>query len=114
MGTLHYADAAPIDLDDATLEHLRVLATTRLRRRESFTLAIRSAAGLEEYWVHPAVPLRFVHGCAAPAPLDPDILRRMSGEISATGRLTLCAGGGRLHASSPKDTRRRSAFERAA
>lgn len=76
MGTLLYgATTAPIAMDDRTLAHLKVVITTKLRRRESFTLTWQDGTDDEPgrsstLWLHPAIPLMFVFDDPAPADLD--------------------------------------------
>jgi hypothetical protein len=58
-----------------------VVATTKLRRGESFTLTWRHAAGAPEgrtsIWMQPAIPLRFVFDEPEPERLDPEYLRSL-------------------------------------
>ena len=65
MGNLFYGNTAdPIEMPDRLLSHVKVVAATKLRRGESFTLTLRhpegAAAGRTTIWMQPAIPLRFV------------------------------------------------------
>ncbi|MFS0853260.1 hypothetical protein [Microbacterium sp. 179-I 3D4 NHS] len=64
MGHLNYGNsAARIEMDDTVLGHLRAVAVTKLRRKESFALTIPMKGGaVETLWVHASIPLRFVMG----------------------------------------------------
>lgn len=64
MGSIHYGQhAAPIQVDDRTLAHLKIVVATKLRRGESFTLSWQHGGddppGRSTIWLHPAIPLRF-------------------------------------------------------
>ncbi|OAN41390.1 DUF7882 family protein [Microbacterium sp. H83] len=63
MGQLRYGDAnQPIDVDDRLLQYIQIIAATKLRRHESFTLTwVRSdGGGRETLWMQPSIPLHFV------------------------------------------------------
>lgn len=62
MGRLTYGTtAAPIEVDDELLAHLRLVIVTKLRRNESFPLTLPIGDGaVETLWVHASIPLRFV------------------------------------------------------
>ncbi|WP_394194923.1 hypothetical protein [Microbacterium foliorum] len=61
MGYLTYGStAAPIEIDDDLLTHLRLVIVTKLRRNESFPLTLSIGDGaIETLWVHASIPLRF-------------------------------------------------------
>ncbi|AZS39027.1 hypothetical protein ABTZ44_14105 [Microbacterium oxydans] len=61
MGQLSYAGESQIvEIDDATLAHLRLVTVTKLRRGESFPLTLRtSRSGTETLWMHASIPVRF-------------------------------------------------------
>jgi hypothetical protein len=61
MGHLNYGNSAHIEMDDVVLAHVRAVAVTKLRRKESFALTVPMKDGsVETLWVHPSIPLRFV------------------------------------------------------
>ena len=83
MGLLYYGtDAPPAEIPDRVLAHLKVVATTKLRRGESFTVTWRHATdageGRTSIWMQPAIPLRFVFDEPEPAMLDPDYLHSLA------------------------------------
>ena len=64
MGRLYYGNATDaIVMPDHTLAYLRVIATTKLRRSESFSVSWRHpddvAGGRSTIWLHCSIPLRF-------------------------------------------------------
>lgn len=63
MGRLYYGNTTDgIEIPDRELAHLRVLATTKLRRSESFSVSWTRAdcpEGRSTIWVHASIPLRF-------------------------------------------------------
>ena len=83
MGYLHYgADPQPLEIDDWTLAHLRVVVTTKLRRNESFTLTCRrpedEAERRTSLWLQPAIPLRFEYSLDETQTLDTDYLHELA------------------------------------
>lgn len=83
MGFLHYgADKHPIEIDDRTLAHLKVVVTTKLRRNESFTLTWKYTDDNGErrtaLWLQPAIPLRFEYAATDTEVLDPDLLQQFA------------------------------------
>ncbi|WP_348790032.1 hypothetical protein [Leifsonia sp. NPDC080035] len=61
MGSLSY-DGMEYPFEDRTLQHLQVVITTKLRRRESFAFSWVPAfesAGRETIWIDNGLPLRF-------------------------------------------------------
>ncbi len=91
MGNLFYGNTGePIDMPDSLLAYLKVVAATKLRRAESFTLSWRhpdgAAGGRTTIWMQPAIPLRFVFDTAEPVALEPEILKRLAqGANSSNG-----------------------------
>lgn len=82
MGTLYYgASRLALKIDDATLAHLRVIATAKLRRGESFALTWTDPDEPEEsresLWIHRDADLMFVLDTRAPR-LDTGLLASMS------------------------------------
>lgn len=63
MGTLIYGNSFELEVDDATLEHLRLVIFQKLRSQESFSLTWKSEArGMPDVislWIGPGIPLRF-------------------------------------------------------
>jgi hypothetical protein len=84
VGLLYYGtDAQPAEMPDRVLAHLKVVATTKLRRGESFTVTWRHAtdAGIDgrtSIWMQPAIPLRFVFDEPEPEKLDPEYLHTLA------------------------------------
>lgn len=94
MGYLYYgADPLPTRIPDRELAHLRTVATTKLRRNESFTVSWRHGSdevpGRTSIWLQPSIPLRFVFDTADPAALDPDYLNAMARAAVASGGMTI-------------------------
>lgn len=63
MGRLYYGNTTEgIEIPDRELAYLRVLATTKLRRSESFSVSWTSPdcpEGRSTIWLHCSIPLRF-------------------------------------------------------
>jgi hypothetical protein len=83
VGLLYYGtDAQPAEIPDRVLAHLKVVATTKLRRGESFTVtwrhATEAADGRTSIWMQPAIPLRFVFDDPEPEKLDPEYLHTLA------------------------------------
>lgn len=82
MGTLYYGSSRlALRIDDDTLAHLRVVATARLRRGESFAVTWTDRDDPEEsretLWIHPGVDLMWVLD-GRPGRLDSALLGSMS------------------------------------
>ena len=97
MGYLYYGDsAAAIDVPDLLLAHLKVVITTKLRRRESFTLSWRHEAGQSPgrsaLWLQESIPLRFVFSCPEPAELRSSVLQDFTRLANSTAGLTIDMG----------------------
>lgn len=73
MGRLYYGNNIdPFVVDDVELAHLRMVAMTKLRRSEGFSLTLTSSSrGRSALWVHCAIPLRFEFDAVEPVRLDP-------------------------------------------
>ena len=73
MGRQDYGNVSEgIDVDDVDLAHLRMVAMTKLRRSEGFSLTFSSPTqGRTALWVHCAIPLRFEFDSAEPIRLEP-------------------------------------------
>jgi hypothetical protein len=94
MGLLYYgAEAQPIEMPDRILAHVKVVATTKLRRNESFTMTWKhpdgGPAGRTSVWMQPAIPLRFVFASAEPETLDPDYLRTLANAAAGSGGMMI-------------------------
>jgi hypothetical protein len=94
MGYLFYGDnTEPIQISDRLLAHLKVVITTKLRRRESFTLTCRheagAPAGRASLWLQESIPLRFVFDQAEAETLDPQLLREFAEQATMSGGLTV-------------------------
>jgi hypothetical protein len=93
MGTLEYnSSRPPIDVDDETLAHLKIVIGTKLRRHESFMmtwLPEKNPAGRLTIWMHPSIPLVFAFDDSSLAALDPTRIERMMELLNARGELVL-------------------------
>ena len=94
MGTIYYGDAAaPIEIEDRALAHLKVVIATKLRRGESFTLSWTHAdeqePGRSTVWLHPSRPLRFVFDDPEPALLSRAWIEELANSANSSGGLTL-------------------------
>jgi hypothetical protein len=89
MGTLTYANAAaPIEIDDEVLAHLRAVTVTKLRRNEPFALTVPTGDGASEtLWIHASIPIRFA--VDSHVPLHRPLLARLMQAASSTGGLDL-------------------------
>lgn len=94
MGRLYYGNTTDaIEMPDHTLAHLRVIATTKLRRSESFSVSWRHpddlAGGRSTIWLHCSIPLRFEFDSAESSELDRAQLEEMAKAANSSGGLTL-------------------------
>ena len=94
MAHLFYGNTSePIEMPDRLLAHVKVVITTKLRRRESFTLTWRHAAdeapGRSTIWIQPAIPLRFVFDTAEPEALDSAYLKELANSANSSAGLTI-------------------------
>jgi hypothetical protein len=94
MGRLFYGNTSdPIDIPDGLLAHVKVVAATKLRRSESFTLSWAhprgSAPGRTTLWMQPSIPLRFVFDNAETESLDAELLKRLAAAANTSAGLTL-------------------------
>ena len=89
MAYLYYGyESRPAEIPDRVLAHVKVVATTKLRRNESFMLSWRhpsgdAAEGRTSIWMQPSIPLRFVFDSAEPEALDHEYLRALANEASS-------------------------------
>ena len=96
MGSLYYGNVdSPIVMPDRILARLAAVATTKLRRSESFVVSWKGTGeegeGRTTLWFQPAIPLRFVYDQAAAVPLNPATLREMADQATSNGGLILDA-----------------------
>ncbi|MCC4249188.1 MULTISPECIES: DUF7882 family protein [Microbacterium] len=93
MGNLYYGTAPePIRVPDRLLSHLKVVAATKLRRGESFTISwthVDGAPGRSTLWLQPAIPLRFVFDSAEPEQLNPQTLKDMADMANSSAGLSV-------------------------
>ena len=93
MGQLFYGNAEPIIIPDRQLAYFKVIATTKLRRSESFTVSwhhVDDTPGARTtIWLQPAIPLRFVFDQAAPEELSSAHLRELAERANSAAGLTL-------------------------
>lgn len=93
MGSLYYGNSTEaITVPDWTLAHLRVLATTKLRRSESFAVTWKhpdsEARGRSTIWLHCSIPLRFEFDSAEPEALDRQYLDELAHAATSTAGVT--------------------------
>lgn len=91
MGQLFYGTSTEaVVIPDRLLSHLKVVATTKLRRSESFTLTwthVDGTPGRSTLWLQPAIPLRFVFDSAEPETLDAATLKNMADMANSSAGL---------------------------
>lgn len=83
MGTLFYgASRTPIRVDDRILAHLKVVATSKLRRNESFLVSwhdsVDIGGGRSSIWIHPACDLHYKFDGGQPPSIDLELVETMS------------------------------------
>lgn len=97
MGTLFYGNSAGIQIDDRTLEHLRISMAVRLRRGDSFMVSIPidepGIGSRRNLWVSPAVPLHFVATGSRMPTLNRVWIQAMGESEDSTGTLTVMPEG---------------------
>ncbi|MEU1972608.1 hypothetical protein ABZ477_13175 [Microbacterium sp. NPDC019599] len=89
MGRLYYGSSTePIEMPDRLMAHLKLVASSKLRRSESFTLTCKDStipgAGRETIWVHCSIPLRFVFDSAENVNLDRAYLEELARAATST------------------------------
>jgi len=94
MGHLHYGyESDPLIIPDRVLAHLRVVATTKLRRQESFPLTWVHPDGAEggrtTLWMHAAIPMRFVFDGAEPEDIDRELLQLLGDEANSANGIVI-------------------------
>lgn len=94
MGTLEYnSSRPPIEVDDSTLAHLKIVIGTKLRRHESFMMTWlpddKITSGRLTIWMHPSIPLVFAFDDSTMPVIDPKRIERMMENLNARGELVL-------------------------
>ncbi|WP_334148935.1 DUF7882 family protein [Microbacterium sp.] len=89
MGHLTYANnAAPIEIADEMLAHLRAVTVTKLRRGESFALTVpTNSHAFETLWIHASIPIQFALDVSVR--LERSLLASMMEAASSSGGLDL-------------------------
>lgn len=97
MGTLVYGhrSAARVDVEDVLLAHLKTIALTKLRRKESFALTVHGGPGRTTLWVHPSTPLQFHFDTDDPVKMDRELLEDLMRNANS-GEVTVRDGAARL------------------
>ncbi|UWF78720.1 MULTISPECIES: DUF7882 family protein [Microbacterium] len=94
MGRIIYDGSEyPIEIDDRTLAHLKVVIATKLRRNEAFTFSWvhpdSDNGGRSTIWLHPSIPLRFVFEDPKPPALNREWIERLMHSANSSGGITL-------------------------
>lgn len=94
MGTLEYnSSRPPIDVEDETLAHLKIVIATKLRRNESFMMTWqpdqKAPTGRLSIWMHPSIPLVIEFKDSTTPTISPKKLERMMEHLNARGELVL-------------------------
>ncbi|MFD5214632.1 hypothetical protein [Microbacterium sp. NPDC058345] len=94
MGRLKYDSSGDeIVIDDATLVHLKIVISTKLRRQESFMMTWRPVHDAvnrrRTAWIHPAIPLQFGFDTDDEQRVDPRRIHLLMEHLNATGELLL-------------------------
>ncbi|MFV9424515.1 hypothetical protein [Microbacterium sp. S1037] len=117
MAKLFYGTTPePILVDDRMLAHVKVVAATKLRRGESFTLSWTHRAdepgGRSTIWLQPAIPLRFVFDSEQPESLDQELLKRLANDANSSRGLSLDVTVDAKPAATPAKAPARSSAQR--
>ncbi|WP_334148234.1 DUF7882 family protein [Microbacterium sp.] len=94
MGTLEYnSSRPPIEIDDVTLAHLKIIIGTKLRRQESFMMTWlpdrENPIGRLTAWVHPSIPVILAFDNAKMPKIDPKRIARMMESLNSAGELLI-------------------------
>lgn len=93
MGTLEYNSShPPVEVDDNTLAHLKIVIGTKLRRNESFMmtwLPTEKNSTRVTIWMHPSIPLVIAFDDPNLPPIEPKRVERMMEHLNARGELFL-------------------------
>jgi len=83
----------PIEIDDVTLAHLKVVIATKLRRNESFTLSWAhdddQPRGRSTLWLHPSIQLRFEFNEPNPPELEPARIQAYANSANTSGGILI-------------------------
>ena len=96
MGTLYYGAArTPITIDDRLLAHLKVVATSKLRRNEPFLVSwdepAENGSGRGSVFIHPMCDLVYRFDGSRAAELDQQLLESMAAESMSSRGLVIQA-----------------------
>lgn len=94
MGRLEYnSSRPPIEIDDATLAHLKIVIGTKLRRQEAFIMTWLptddTGDGRLSAWIHPSIPLVFGFDEARLPAIDAARITKMMEALNAHGELLI-------------------------
>jgi hypothetical protein len=92
MAELAYgAEGTPIYMPEHLLAHVKLVVTTKLRRRESFMMSWRHAdgSGRSSVWLEPSIPPRFTFDSVDEPRIDHAQLARLAAEASSNAGLML-------------------------
>ena len=92
MGQLFYGSTEQaIEVDDALLAHVQLVAFTKLRRAESFLMTWKRASGpgRETIWVQPSIALRFVCETDEEIPMNGKLLEELAQAASSARGMDL-------------------------
>lgn len=82
MGTLYYGHRFAITVDDRTLSHLKIVITSKLRRREGFLLSwtepVQGGSGRASVWLHAECDLLYRFDGNTSPELDRQLLDEMA------------------------------------
>lgn len=83
MGTLFYgASRTPVRIDDRILAHLKLVATSKLRRDEPFLISWHDSAetggGRSSIWVHQECDLHYKFDGGSSATINQQLIEAMS------------------------------------
>ncbi len=96
MGTLFYGAArTPVNVDDRLLAHVKVVATSKLRRNEPFLLSwdepSENGSGRGSVFIHPMCDLIYRFDGSRPAELDQELLESMAAQSMSSRGLIIQA-----------------------
>lgn len=93
MGRLYYGNSTEsFVMPDRVLAHLKVVASTKLRRSESFTISWPqpgNPAGRSTIWLHCSIPLRFELDRADEISMDRRYLEELAQAAASSGGIVL-------------------------
>lgn len=94
MGRLEYnSSRPPIEIEDGTLAHLKIIIATKLRRQESFMMTWVPVGDTPDRrmsaWISPSIPLVLAFDAPKPASIDPARVTHMMEALNAHGELVI-------------------------